>query len=542
MPSRFIRHWRPWGMALALALVPLALAGCGGGEEEAAPPDANAAEETPATPPAAGTPQYTRVEINSFTPDQIDALRKGVALMQQRESTDPTSWIYQANIHGVPESGDNCPASTDPMQPAWATCQHGNFFFLAWHRMYVYYFERILRAAIQEATGDPNYQFALPYWNYEDPSNEDLPEPFRVPADASNPLYVAQRSRPCNQPGQCVSPEEASDEQAMALIPFCNCPPGETCSGCTSGLNPDEVFGGQFTPQPVHFMGDFGELESQPHNVIHNVVGGPFGWMSDPDCAARDAIFWLHHANIDRLWQVWLNQGGNRANPLQSEPWTTQTFTFFDENKQQVTMTACEILNMATQLDYQYDGVPIENVVLCDQQAATATTAETAPPAAAPAPTVLATSPQRQLTLGNEPLTVSVPAQGQARERIGALAEGGEPGRVRLVVEGLSLLHRGAVYQVYLNLPQGQQPDPKSPYHVGHIALFGHAGHDLQSTRTFDITDEVRELKAKGEWTGDVKLTFVQSRGTQAAVAGAEARRPDAFIRFSRVSVITRER
>jgi len=212
-------------------------------------------------------------------------------LAQSRPSTDPTSWIYQANIHGVPVAGDNCPASTDPPQPAWSTCQHGSFLFLAWHRMYLYYFERILRAAIQQATGDPNYQFALPYWDY---STHQLPDSFRTPAAPSNPLYVAERRTSCNSPQgsqQCVSDAQGSSAQAMTLFPFCNCPAGQpSCDGCVAGLSPDETFGGEFTPQPEHFLGQFGELELQPHNVIHNRVGGPTGWMSDPDCAARDPI------------------------------------------------------------------------------------------------------------------------------------------------------------------------------------------------------------------------------------------------------------
>ena len=60
-----------------------------------------------------------------------------------------------------------------------------------------------------------------------------------------------------------------------------------------------------------------GSIESLPHNVIHGVIGGVapgedpndwrnFGLMSMPMTAALDPIFWLHHANIDRLWSVWL--------------------------------------------------------------------------------------------------------------------------------------------------------------------------------------------------------------------------------------------
>ena len=45
--------------------------------------------------------------------------------------------------------------------------------------------------------------------------------------------------------------------------------------------------------------------------IVHVLVGGSDpnsnlpGLMSDPDTAGLDPIFWLHHANIDRLWEVW---------------------------------------------------------------------------------------------------------------------------------------------------------------------------------------------------------------------------------------------
>lgn len=40
------------------------------------------------------------------------------------------------------------------------------------------------------------------------------------------------------------------------------------------------------------------------HNAIHNSVGG-FGHMEFPEVAAFDPVFWLHHANVDRLFAMW---------------------------------------------------------------------------------------------------------------------------------------------------------------------------------------------------------------------------------------------
>jgi tyrosinase len=50
---------------------------------------------------------------------------------------------------------------------------------------------------VRSASGDLN--FALPYWNYSQPNQRVLPQPFRIPADSSNTLYVSQRRTQINQ-------------------------------------------------------------------------------------------------------------------------------------------------------------------------------------------------------------------------------------------------------------------------------------------------------------------------------------------------------
>jgi tyrosinase len=97
--------------------------------------------------------------MNVFDP-VITAYRKAVAAMRALPGTDPRSWTYQAAIHGT---------LAGPPQNAWNTCQHGNYFFWSWHRMYLYWFERICR---RMACDDC---FALPYWDYNSPSERQLP-------------------------------------------------------------------------------------------------------------------------------------------------------------------------------------------------------------------------------------------------------------------------------------------------------------------------------------------------------------------------------
>lgn len=538
----------PWHTVLKVAFLVavLVLAACGGDGGDKAADDATTpgADSDIVEDSDAGdaVTLHVRPEVHSLSAEQVDAYRQGVALMQTRAEDDPTSWLYQANIHGVPaSSGDDCPAS-GAAQPAWATCQHGQFFFLSWHRMYLYFFERILRDAVQEATGDPDADFSLPYWDYETSSFAALPEAFRVPADASNSLFVAERTAQCNNGSTCVDAATGSATTALSLVPICNCPSGDpSCDGCTPNLFPDQTFGGEFVSAPVHFFSRYGELESQPHNVVHMAIGGFFGgWMANPNCAARDPIFWVHHANIDRLWQVWLNQGGGRVNALDSTTWKDTTFTFFDVGGVERTFTACEILNMATQLDYEYAGVPVHNVVLCDDEAPPATT-----PGGTPEEVVTMAEEERNVSLGTATTRVAVEVAQEAARTMVGLAQDDDP--LRVVIEGLNLVRPGAYYQVYMNLPQGTEPDPKGPYYLGNLALFAHpGGHpgdahaDTLSTRSFDISDNVRQLEERGEWSGEVEISFVLGNPQEPPPGATVRTAPETFLTFNSISLIRR--
>ena len=81
----------------------------------------------------------------------------------------------------------------------------------------------------------------------------------------------------------------------------------------------------------AYAAGRSGALESVPHNVIHGDVGGQQGLMSAFDTAALDPIFWLHHANIDRLWSVWLKRSATNSNPTDGA-WLKQSFQLHDAN------------------------------------------------------------------------------------------------------------------------------------------------------------------------------------------------------------------
>ncbi len=291
-----------------------------------------AAPQGPAGSKPAAAP-YVRHEVRTAQGQEaLAAYAKGVAVMQSRPKADTTSWLYQAAMHGTHE-----PVSREELEKLlWDGCKHYSWYFVVWHRMFVYYFEEIVRAAIVQAGGPADW--ALPYWNYElGGEHASIPDAFRQPTanGAANPLYVQERAPGVNE-GARLPPAVTTSRRALRRPHFV---------GSTE-------FGGGVAPPAPQFWREPGELEQTPHNAVHGAVGGQTGWMNDPDEAARDPIFWLHHAQIDRLWARWSSEG--HANP--TEPaWRGQSFEFFDAGGKRVSKRCADVLDTVADLSYEYD-------------------------------------------------------------------------------------------------------------------------------------------------------------------------------------------
>jgi Common central domain of tyrosinase/Polyphenol oxidase middle domain len=446
----------------------------------------------------------------------IDSLRAGIAAMKARDQSDPTSWWFQANIHGTEES--------DPvLDPFWNRCPHGNFFFLSWHRMYLHHFERILRAA----SGDD--ELTLPYWNYSDPAQRGLPLPFRDPADESaNALFTPGRWQPINDDilslgGTAVRIEEAMQSTVFASIP-----------------GDDIAFGGGIVSSPG-VSGQDGLLESTPHNIVHALIGAGGNLMSTVTTAAQDPIFWLHHANIDRLWVRWIALGEGRANPTDNVEWMTREFTFFDEAGNEATLTAAEILDTQFDLGYRYDDDPerleplpaaIPVVVAGGEPPSAALEPAAGPVSAAgpeaeataviassavahPAPVVLDATRTR---VEIEPGPQAERALESALEAPGTAAAAMAPERVVLVLDDVATPEEvGPYYEIYLNLPQDAEPGPDTPYFVGSFGLFAMPRHHQRSRFVFDLSEALRRQGQEGEVEpSELAVTFIK-RGAVAA-------------------------
>ncbi len=236
----------------------------------------------------------------------------------QVDKNDPTGWLFQANVHGTSDGSPH---------PSWNQCRHASSHFLGWHRAYVYYFERILR----DAAGDP--ELTLPYWDWTDPAAQGLPAAF---TDPQSPLFELRREM--NQAGSTLVPSiRVAAIQALDLRSFF---PANGRAG--------------FGVSNVQGTGK-GRIEQPPHDGVHVLIGGDDGLMSDPRTAAQDPIFWLHHCNVDRLWEVWLRKGGGRANPTTNQ-WLDETFNrLFDESGNSAPALKVSQLQRSTDLGYTYD-------------------------------------------------------------------------------------------------------------------------------------------------------------------------------------------
>lgn len=385
-----------------------------------------------------------RKNIDNLPPPDLQSLKAGITAMKALPYTDPTSWDYQAAIHGtlMPDNLAN-----------WNTCHKAGdeYFFLAWHRMYVYFFEQILR----KKSGDPN--LALPYWNYQ--INPALNSAYRDNT-LGNPLYDGTRSPSINSGGSLPS---------SIMTSFAN------------SLNNNIAYY------------SFQSALNGPHGSVHVAIGGN---MRSVSTAAADPVFWLHHANIDRLWEEWLRKCKGRANPV-DQRWLTKSYTFFDENGAAVSLKGSDVVSIATQLRYKYDVFPSEFVCAKVKRG------------------LFAYKRTRLLNLP-DPVSVkgkrAVASFDKARsENLIAFANANknaklnfkrEEGPDKFIIEFNSIqvekLPEGVI-EVYLNLAPKEKPDPKSKSFVGLLDLFSVThltSHDEHPEVPFEInaSETVRSL------------------------------------------------
>lgn len=414
----------------------------------------------------------------------LRAYALAIGVMRDKPDSDPLSLGYQAAVHGVGDPRD------PPPDNFRSQCQHNTWYFLPWHRWYLYYFEQVVRSVlttIPEVPADVAASWALPYWNYARPGANKLPPEFAADKrwdGKDNPLYDSTRRPGVNERTAALDPRSAAPRPGVLTQPFSS--PSDRVS----------TFGG--TQSKWHHYDEpstlTGGLEVTPHNAVHQFV---LGDMGDFSTAGLDPVFWLHHCNIDRYWEV----RGHAGDPT---GWTVP-FSFLDATANEVQVLSDGCVDTVGQLGHRYDDTtsPAPATPGDAVRARRGVMAADVPRPELP-PEVVGS--HGLVNLQGERIDVPIQVGSVTNEFRNARAGQSEPQRIFLTVEDIRAeTDPGISYAVYL----GEAVDEQL---AGMISLFGvtgtrRAGHAVGFA--FDVTDIVDALRDDDAWDpNDVHVVF----------------------------------
>lgn len=454
---------------------------------------------SPASPAASAATVYVRK--NASTPAakaDLDALNTAMGKMKGLGCDNATSWYYQGGIHWVPDDASDgstlgkgnalCNSYNGTMaqlKSAWDNCTHKDgieIHFLVWHRLYIYYLEDIVRAASGKT------DFALPYWNYVDKKSALMPAVF---ANQKSNMFEPARCTVLNQ-GKPIENKEYGPGRDLDITALMK----NTLYSVFNSM-----------------------MDAAPHGAMHNYIGGATngetflnriyqatlqdqgGVMSQVPSAAFDPIFWVHHAEIDYIWQQWMNSPKGQRPSLAALKAAPIPYSFFDRNGQPVTLTIDQAYKMAFSLPVTYD--TMAQVTLADAR----TKMEAKPEESATEPMEMARSATPQVVKGKETaVSMKLEMNAGTMERLGA-----EPAKGPVV----------------LHLTVSFTKEPKGSYHlflldstgkqekfIGNMTFFGaalHARHAAANTEgehkmTKKFKFDVSELISPKAFKGELKL------------------------------------
>jgi len=241
-------------------------------------------------------------------------LKKAYAAMRALPASNPRSLAAQQNVHAW--YCQQCMGEPPPNDI------HGRWTFFVWHRMFLYFHERILGLLVNDVT------LRLPYWDWENAAHQNLP-----PQYYQGSLNDTTREL---QPGHSVQRGD---------LPCCSPPPWHPnlITGTPADVGLDFTgIGGTATSS--------GNVEVSSHGYVHMSVGGANGDMGNLETAAGDPVFFAHHGNIDRIWYSWEQVSGN-VDPAGLG--AIGPYTFYDGHAWR-TITGNQVMP-TTKLGYAYD-------------------------------------------------------------------------------------------------------------------------------------------------------------------------------------------
>ncbi len=206
-----------------------------------------------------------RKNIDDLTPTELKNYVRAVEVLKERSAVDQddkAGYVYQARLHNL-----------DRKHPdgSVGACEHGSEEFLPWHRAHLHLFEKLLQSTHKDSAN-----VTIPYWDWtKSPTGTRFPAAFE---DSASALHHTGR-----WPAGSGAPDAIWDADKIKTI---------------VAENDWNLFAGNSKSAGQ----TYGELESDPHNALHPIIGPIMGGSST---ASDDPIYWSFHAFIDLIWSRW---------------------------------------------------------------------------------------------------------------------------------------------------------------------------------------------------------------------------------------------
>jgi len=172
---------------------------------------------------------------------------------------------------------------------------HWSTSFLPWHRWYIKEYEDLLRKVNECVT--------VPYWPWEQEADPWTSNLWKTTTDWFGNAGM----------GSCVYNGAFGFTTPGWVGPDGNCLKSRWLSGTVDDAG--DIAGNVLNKSPFNWVAFTDAMEST-HDNLHCTIGG---WMCSSK-AADAPEFFLHHANIDRLWDKWQKKSASHLHAQNTDP------------------------------------------------------------------------------------------------------------------------------------------------------------------------------------------------------------------------------
>jgi tyrosinase len=453
--------------------------------------------------PSRAAAKYTRYNVTSPGGQKaLASYAKGVAAMLKLPADHPQNWFRNAFIHLM-------------------DCPHGNWWFYVWHRGYLGHFEQTIRAL----SGDDTFAIPYWDWTQLPQIPDAMFDGVLTPTDGAYEPYTGNLAKftsfiktPLQNYWNSLSPAQHAQLNARGYKSFdllwndvTGYDPDPNVQAGISGneafaitcgsrylsrdnpkfdantaydVSPFVIFSGLLPTDfnnPTNYLsftsqkttshnsppGSFSTLEGLPHNNVHNYIGGvgpvdpgPYGNMTN-FLSPVDPIFFLHHSNMDRLWDVWTRKQKALKLPYLPDKADLKTFSeepflFYVDGKGNYVGPNSKAGDYLSTDVFDYDYEPGFGEQVVQQPGASVAAAKT---------------PVARGTVSASGASVTLPRA--AIENHLADAEP-HPLMASVTLPRPGGLSTARAFDVLINAPAGvTHATPDSPYYAGTVAFFG---------------------------------------------------------------------